>query len=210
MVATETIVGAFGHQCLFVWTLYQHYHGLFERGEQRVALLRQVAPSLFEDLNIVLVESIVLHVCRLTDPARSGGHVNLTTNALLEEYEWPSSLRARLEDLNSSMNKFRKDLVDARRKIIAHIDRDVLLSGTALGGFSPGAERRFFEDLQEFLDLAHGHCAGAPFPLLEAAIPGNADDLVRALAESVDYDDIFGVDWNAKQDRFSKARFRDA
>lgn len=61
---------------------WAEYVELFGTKPERVDLLNSAAPNFFGIMQGVLLENIILHVARLTDPPRSFGKHNLTIRAL--------------------------------------------------------------------------------------------------------------------------------
>jgi hypothetical protein len=57
---------------------WQQYRALFAESPERIDLLNKVAGFFFQVIQDVLWEDVVLHIARLTDPARSAGKDNLT------------------------------------------------------------------------------------------------------------------------------------
>ena len=57
------------------WTDFRR---LYAMGDERVALLNKAAPAFFAQLQRMMWEDVLLHICRLTDPAKSMGHEHLT------------------------------------------------------------------------------------------------------------------------------------
>jgi hypothetical protein len=98
------------------------------------------------------LRALVLHVCKLTDPAGTPGKTNLTTNYILKELLWPENVRDELKRLNDRLMDFRSKLEPARNKRIAHTDLHSQVQHLeAIGTFEKGADARFFEDLESFL-----------------------------------------------------------
>jgi hypothetical protein len=58
------------------------YQTLFEASALRRELLWTVAPKFFYDLNIVLIEHLIMQVCKLTDKEGTAKRRNLTTDFL--------------------------------------------------------------------------------------------------------------------------------
>lgn len=136
----EQDIEIFTGHCVFMRSIYLHGRSLFEisSADDR-ALMEQTAGIFFGDLSRVLVEYVVLQVCKITDPARDPRkNDNHTIAFLLEHSDFssdPLTLK-RLSDLHDKLLAFRKKLLPARNKLISHSDRDSILAGLQLGAAS--------------------------------------------------------------------------
>ena len=105
-IATKEDVEAFRESCVFLRSLWDHFTTLFRGSDLKRELLQSIAPIFFSDLDQLLKEHLVLHICRLTDEAQTMGRKNLTVKFLMEHTDWstaPSKLAQlkRISDSNS-------------------------------------------------------------------------------------------------------------
>ena len=75
---SQKVVKQFCDQCVWLRVVYNEYCILYDSGQARRELLDEVAKNFFGDLNDILIEHILLNICKLTDPARSRQDENLT------------------------------------------------------------------------------------------------------------------------------------
>src|SRR5207237_1108901 len=123
-----------------------------------IALFEATAQMTFVDLNEILIGHLIIGFCQVTDPAKSNGCENLTTNFIIKELSWPTDVLAKLTDLNERMMKFRALIIDARRKRLAHKDLKAQIEEMReLGIFSKGADHAFIKDLAAFVNIANEH-----------------------------------------------------
>ena len=61
-------------------------------------------------------------------------------------------------------------LRSVRNKILSHNDLPTILSGSTLGAFPRGADRSYFEALQQFVNIVHGEVIGGPAPFSDLAL----------------------------------------
>ena len=90
---------AFRDSCVLLRSQWEHFITLFEGTELKRELLQTTAPTFFGDLHRLLVEHLVLHICRLTDNAQTMGRKNLTVKFLIEHSDF-STAPDILEKLN--------------------------------------------------------------------------------------------------------------
>ena len=150
-------VAAMANFCVHLRSVWRHYEILFEEGELRRNLLHRIAPTFFGDLNQVLIEQLVLQICRLTDPEITMGRTNLTIDYVVRNADFsaaPGDL-ARITVLRDSIHQFRSKIVSARNRLIGHLDRDAVMAGMPLGGASGAEWLKFWEDLNEFLHVVY-------------------------------------------------------
>jgi hypothetical protein len=167
---------------------WRHYQILFEDGELRRTLLHRIAPIFFGDLNKVLIEQLVLQICKLTDPATTGSRKNLTLDCLVDHGDFTGAAAEcdRARALRDSIGQFRAKIVVARNKLISHLDRESVMAGIALGGASDAEWEQFWDDLDALLHILHTRFVDPSgyFHLNDVSMISDADSLVKALKES--------------------------
>lgn len=201
------VVIAFCEECVWLYSIRKHFADLFESGDRRQALLREVAETLFHDLNLVLLEYVLLQQCKLTDPASSGGDKeNLTTNYIVE-LGWSADTARQLQVANAEIMAFRAKINDARRKLIAHLDLRTRLQPIDLGSFSSEEEERFWNALQTFVNAVHEEAIGGPYDIKVTMPDGDVASLIHCLSDAVDYSDLYSTDGAFLLGRFGQRRF---
>ena len=149
----------------------------------------EYAPYFFNDFGRIITRTLVLHICRLTDPAKSLGQPNLTTNYILEELPWPDPVKGQLAEFNDLLMAFRKLLNPARNKRIAHIDLHSQINRLdAMGRFDQGEDAKFFLNLQSFFDVAHRCIHGDTAPPIAVAMSTDTYKVIRAIGEAMLYE----------------------
>lgn len=202
-------VEAFCKECVWAWAVYDQYTKLFESGEERLKLLEEIATTYFTDLHTMYKGYLLSQICKLTDPAKTMGNFNLTTNYLIEYLPWPSAVKENLISIAKELNRFRDYIIPARHKILSHSDLNTTTDGNTLGAFPEGEEKKFWNNLQEFVNTAYGHLFGGIFPI-ESTSVGDVDELIEALKKAIDYDQYFKDKQSDKFDRRLKMKYRDA
>jgi len=182
-------VEAFYGFCVSLRSNFHHLQTLFEDGaDLRRELLQSVAPTFFKDMNLMLIEHLILQICKITDPEESLGRKNLTLKFLINNSDFSNAPveSDRLKRLGDSMHAFRMKIVPARNRLIGHLDRHSVLDGKALGGADKNSWDQFWLDLQEFVHILHKHYID-PHGLIYLNDIGHlsdADDLVEAIKAS--------------------------
>ncbi len=202
-------VKSFCNECVWAWAVYEQYSKLYEQGKPRLDLLEKIASTFFSDLHMIMKGYLLAQICKLTDPAKTSGNFNLTTNYLIEYLPWPQNVKEELQSISLKLNSFRKYIVDARNKILAHNDLNTIIEDNTLGAFPVGEEKAFWDNLQSFVNVAYGHYFGGIFPIDTTAI-ADADDLIEELKKSIDYDEYFADKLDIKLDRKFNMTFKDA
>jgi hypothetical protein len=194
-----------------VWVrlVFNEYRILYESGQARRELLDEVAKNFFRPLNKILVEYILLNMCKLTDPAGSRQDGNLTVKYILKLIGPETAKQLGLDKLSQSIHSLRPHILDARNKIIAHLDKETALSKGFLGAFPRETGDAFWRDLEEFVNRVNKHYFERPFPI-DAVNMYNAENLVQALKKGVHYDDYFMGKGRQKLEEQSRMRYKDA
>ncbi len=185
---TSRDVKKFIDHCVILRAFWSHYQTLFDGSDLKRELLQKTADKFFRDLNLMLIEHLILQICKLTDPESTSGKRNLTVQFLIKNADFSASPRelAELTKIAARMDAFSKRIRPARNKFISHLDLDAALGRKALGGASIAAWRRFWFDLQDFVAIMNKRYvdARAPFYLNGIGMVSDADQLVKALKES--------------------------
>ncbi|WP_296745747.1 hypothetical protein [Mesorhizobium sp.] len=187
-MALKDEIEAMAHFCVHLRSVWRHYEILFEEGELRRTLLHRIAPVFFGDLNQLLIEQLVLQICRLTDPPVTMGRTNLTIDYVIGEADFSGAPadQARIKTLRDGIHDFRSKIVPARNRLIGHLDRDAVMAGQPLGPASDAEWKQFWDDLEQFLQLVHTRYVdpNGHFMLNDVGTSSDADSLVEALKES--------------------------
>lgn len=206
----RTLVKAFCEECVWARAIRTHFAALFELNEPRLELLSEVASTFFHDLNLILIDYILLQQCKLTDPASSGADkINLTTNFIVG-LEWSDSTRQVLRAKNAELMTFREKIIDARRKLIAHLDLSARLQSFGLGDFSEAEEAKFWSALQGFVNAAHSESVGEPYEIDATMVDGDVHSLIHCLKDGLAYSDLVESDPEILIRRHMHLRYKDA
>lgn len=211
MINRNILIQRFCEECVWVWSVREHFRELFEKGDERLNLLTEVADGFFKDLNTILSEYIILQICKITDPshsARNGGNKSLTVEYICG-MDWPDETKAELKDLADEIAKFRKKVEKARNKVIAHADVKTYIQNIALGEFNQEDEEKFWEALQKFVDLVYDKTFSGPFPI-NATLSGDAISLIAMLKDAAYFDDLVKKDSKLLINRFRNDRYENA
>jgi hypothetical protein len=192
VIVASADVAKFANLCVSARSTWTHYQTLFEASPLRRELLNEIAPVFFGDLNQMLIEHLVLQVCKITDPAQTSGRSNLTVKYLVQHGTYPPADLVSLTELSNSMEQFRAKVVPARNRIISHVDLEAVQEGVPLGGAATSEWDQFWQDLESFVQLVHRHYVDAAwdFRITEVGMLSDSDGLVKALRESTYFQNI--------------------
>ena len=194
IIATKEDVESFADSCVLLRSQWAHFMTLFEGSDLKRELLYTTAPTFFADLNRLFVEHLVLHICRLTDEAQTMGRKNLTVKFLLEHSDWSSApdTLAKLKPISDSIHRFRKRVLPARKRFIAHLDLSAVRLDQPLGAASNDEWKQFWLDLQDFVQLMFRHHVdpNSLFHLNGIGGMSDADRLLTALRNAKLFDAV--------------------
>jgi hypothetical protein len=163
------------------------YKELFEDTTAQ-QLMEQVAYQFFFDMMTVLHNYLLLEFAKITDPSKSGNYENFTVSNIIYSNTniWENDVFENLCRLNKKINTFRKYIVPARNKHIAHTDKNTRMSGTTLGEFPEKEDDRFIDTLEEIANIMHKACFGSILggknPVVQGGVRDFKDALRRAIA----------------------------
>jgi len=175
------------NEVLWLHSKWLEYRKLYAGSAKRVELLNTAAPFFFYVVQDVLWDDVLLHIARLTDPAKQGSFENLTLLRLCEAVPDPQLA----EETRKLVKAAKSRASFARRwrnKQLAH--RDLVNSLEPRAKALPSASRQDVEDvLQGFREIMNGlHRAYLHSEVAFRHVcvgPGDADGLVYNLAEAL-------------------------
>jgi len=111
------------------------YEQLFLRGEERTRMLMETASALFQLIHFSLLDSMILRLCKLTDPAETSGHKNLSFSTFLSSIgeSLPEEVRDGCYEHLHKINTISDQLRVQRNKRIAHKDLHFCLEPKEIG-----------------------------------------------------------------------------
>jgi hypothetical protein len=184
------IVKKFCNQLVCFRAVHNIYKELFENEEAHI-LMERTALSFFTDLNKIFHNYILLEFVKITDPAKTMGHENFTIDNLVESIDWPQDVQQELRLLSEKSKTFRKRTVNARNKLLAHLDKEVFLTDKILGGFQEGDDEVFLKTLEEICNITHKVCFNSIFGHISVAMNGDVLDLKKTLKKALAFDKLF-------------------
>jgi hypothetical protein len=163
IVLTKEEVIAFCRACNWAHETWSVHRG-FQDNLPADGELRRKHGYFLNRLSLMTQEYVLLQVCKLHDPAVQGRNVNISIDLIVKTGRWDDNRLAELQRMASELGKLYLHLAPARRKVLAHNDRDVAVAEQAMGDFPSGMDQEYFVTLQTFVDLVHDSVVGGPFP----------------------------------------------
>lgn len=117
------------NECVWLFWRWDDYVVLFGTSEERLNKLNEAAPAFFYQLQGTLFESVLLHMCRMTDPAKSRGRANLTLELLPDLVD--ITIRDDVKSLLASAQQKCQFARDWRNVRISHSDLGLALKKSA-------------------------------------------------------------------------------
>jgi len=130
-------------------------------------------------------EYLLLQIIKLHDPARQAGNTNLSIDYMTKNLDWDNHTRSRLQTLKSQLDELLKEpLSSARCKILCHNDLQVILNEEIQGKIDIDNDKKYFDKLQEFVDVVHDSSVGGIYPFSD--LPENdAYDLLSIMRKGL-------------------------
>lgn len=141
-------------------------HKSMETSPQIDALMRGRCKEFLHHLSRITQEYSLQQIAKLHDPAVQGGKTNLTLDYVIRFGEWDPTTLSNLTALSDEMERLvGLPVKGSRNKVLSHNDVETIINETLHGAFEDGADERYFERLQEFMDIVHDKRFGGPAPL---------------------------------------------
>jgi hypothetical protein len=167
---SASVVEEFCNLCNRAHEVWLNHLELFDNNPRLTELENSIAGYELERLYIISQEYSLLQVIKLHDKAVMNGNITLGIDYVLKYGGWSDSVRPRLEALEKELDGFASQLRGVRNKILSHYDLATILAGAPLGMFADGADEKYFEALQEFVNIVHDQAVGGPYPFCNLVI----------------------------------------
>lgn len=186
------------HEVVWLHGRWIIFRQLFITDEDRIQVLMKTASSLFRIIHYVLVDDVILAICRLTDPAKTMGNYNNCSMPQIVELlrstnpRLGDALDERYIELNAAADVFRSH----RNKRIAHTDLDTVLSQNHLSDLTVDQIEAVLEMIRGFMNefresLGTGYMAYEWFWM-----NSDGDALISALSQYWQYVDSDTAAWD--------------
>lgn len=178
---TEEFFLHYREQCIWLRCCYNTYVDLYESGDKTLKILENSALMFFQDLNNILIDYVILQICKITDPPGEGRRKNLTCQGLDDLLTANHLMTDEIAHLSGELLRYRALVIDSRNKLISHLDRTAVFSGVAMGEHPEDEVPKFFANLQRYVDQVGNAVGVGPLDFSSSAAEGDAIDLIRLL-----------------------------
>lgn len=195
-VITKEDVANFSGHCVLIRSVWLFTMRIWrDSDESERKRMEAIAPSIFADLGQVLKEYLIIAACRITDPAADGRkNENFTVEMLVNGFASDPETFKKLGGLYQRMQRLRERVKPARDKLAAHVDRDAVRKGKPLGQASFAEWDDFWSALREFVGILNEKMTGEPFEIDAGGVVGDAESLLKALAQSRYFETLLNGD----------------
>ena len=138
-----------------LWLRWNVFQQLFPKDRAQVDLLNKVAPSFFGFVQKLLLDSILLGISRLGDPAKMGKNQNLSLAQLVDSLGLECAENVR-EDVGEHVEKFElasEKVRIHRSKRLAHTDLDHAVGPDELPAVSMRDIKKCLDELESVMNL---------------------------------------------------------
>lgn len=151
----------FCEACNWAYEVWATHRALFEENLNDELNIRK-SPSFFKRLSIITQEYTLLQIAKLHDPAISQRKFfNLTIDFIVSCGDGRQSKE--LKAIAKNLKNFGDQLLEARKKLLAHNDLNTIEQEATLGKFRKGQDEEYFQTLQKFVNEVHNTWIGGPY-----------------------------------------------
>lgn len=152
-------VELFCEQANWAYECWVTHKKLFDENSDSEKTLSK-AIYFFCRLSVITQEYSILQICKLHDPASSGGKCNISILYMIEKFgpDLPE-----LKKIKEKMDAFYCIVKNPRNKLLAHNDGRSLALGESMGAFEEGLDEEYFDNLKKFADLVSRKYLSTPF-----------------------------------------------
>lgn len=180
-LSTE-IVRKFCELCNWAHESWQMFRIFFDKNPKVELFEYDTFHLYFQYLALSTKEHSLLQIAKLHDPAIQGKNINLSIDYIISNGDWRPEVTMKLEQLRKQLDEFATLIKPVRDKLYSHFDLDTILKGEPIGGFPPGKDEEYFENLQEFANIVHQETIGGIFPFTTNSF-SDAEVVLRIITE---------------------------
>lgn len=160
----ENEVKSFSNLCISAYECWQMYKVMCEYNVEDES-------GIWTRFGTILHRYLILQIAKINDPEKYGKDYNLSLEYFVSYVNKPS-YKSSYEKFRVANGDFIKAVNVSRNKVIAHPDLEVYTSGEAVGGFSDGLDKKYFDSLHRILsegykELGLGYFAEWPEFIVE-------------------------------------------
>lgn len=170
------------------------YRQLFAHSQKRIDLLNETASTFFFVLQDVLLDEVQVTLSKLTDPAKSGKHENLSLNQLQARLDTNAdqALAATCSGILNKLDPQCIPLRTRRHKKLAHLDLAVALQKSAQP--LPDVSRQMIEDvlhsIRAYLNIIEMHYNDSEWRYEDFIMSSDGDALTATLRAGLRYEEL--------------------
>jgi hypothetical protein len=182
-----TLYNALTNEVAWVHAKWTQYQQLYTRSPERITLLNEVAGHFFGIMQDALLEDVILHLARLTDPPQSMGKDNLTLRRL-PAFIANAQLTAEVTELVEAARAACESARAWRNRRLAHRDLGLALATATepLPGISYATIKAALAAMAAVLNCLEGHYWNSEVAYEHFFTEGGeADAMVYYLSEGV-------------------------
>ncbi len=161
---SKVVVEEFCKLCDWSYQVWLTHRELFDDNPRAVELQASSGADALQRVCVISHEYSLLQIAKLHDRAITSGKLTLGIDYIMTYGGWSATILAQLAKLADQLNQFQRGLREARNMALSHNDLAAILSSTVLGAFAKDDDIKYFETLQEFVNLVHAEVIGGPWP----------------------------------------------
>ena len=161
---SKVVAEEFCKLCDWSYQVWLNHRALFDNNPRAAELKSSSGADALNRLRIISHEYSLLQIAKLHDRAITSGKLTLGIDFIITYGGWSAPILAKLTNLADQLNQFERGLREARNMALSHNDLAAILSGTVLGAFAKDDDIKYFDTLQEFVNLVHAEVVGGPWP----------------------------------------------
>ena len=163
---------------------------LFDSGQDNVDLLNKSGSNVFQLFQKLIIDDVMMSLCRLSDPPKSMGHENASLRNLISklEQELPSTSREKIDAKLTELTEHLGEITILRNKALSHTDMTHALNTEMLPRPTYDEIDGAIDSVENILNEITGRVfdySGAYLPTLPFGHDGNK--LLGVLAKAHEY-----------------------
>jgi hypothetical protein len=173
---------ALHNDVIWLHAKWLQFRQLYGTSSERLDILNQATGFFFRVVEDVLWDDVLLHIARLTDPAKQGIYENLTLRRLPSLFNDPK-LKSELTRLVNKLDTESEFARDWRNRRIAHSEFALAVNAAAtpLLGASRQSVENVLELVRSILNVIRRKCFEDEFGFQHIHVVGDAENLLYLL-----------------------------
>ena len=153
-------------------------------------LAKEHCPSFYDFIQELIVDKYILELSKLFDPPNFRNFENLSLKNLQNTVNWSQQTQKNLDRNVKILCEIEYSIKQARNKILAHNDIEIILQDKTLGEYPDEDDKKLMPTLMKICNDLHKECFGKILGNATYSHKGDVNAFINSLIKASVFDDL--------------------